>query len=106
MSQNIEGKKFTCNICEKIFSSEQKQNQHIKTVHGEENFFECNVCIRSFKWKKTLIIHVENNHQGKHHDCKSCGKVFARYESLTNHIKNVHERKRNYKCNYLSLIHI
>ena len=35
---------FKCEICEKIFLTNQNKNQHIKSAHGEAKIFTCNVC--------------------------------------------------------------
>ena len=91
-------KSFSCEICEKNFSSSAYKKQHIGIVHEEEKKFICNICSSSFGSKTELSFHIENNHQGEHHACKCCGKVFARSGGLEKHIKAIHESQRNYKC--------
>ena len=41
---NVE-KKFICEICEKIFSTEYLKSKHVNLVHGEQKKIKCNVCI-------------------------------------------------------------
>ena len=50
-SEQIEGKIFKCEICEKTFSTNQSMSQHISIVHGEAKNFECNVCSKNFGHK-------------------------------------------------------
>ena len=66
---------FTCEICEKKFSSTVSKKKHIKVVH--EKKFVCNVCHRSFGQQKDLARHIENNHGAKIHSCKFCSKMFS-----------------------------
>ena len=75
-------KNFTCEICEKTFSTNQGKDKHISIVHGEVKKFVCNVCCKTFGHNHELLIHMETNHKIKDHYCKLCGKVFARYGSL------------------------
>ena len=39
---------FTCEICEKTFSTNKNKDKHIKIVHGEVKIFECSVCSKKF----------------------------------------------------------
>ena len=75
-------KHFSCEICEKTFSSNTYKNQHIRIVHGEVKNFECGVCSKKFGHKQKLTIHVENNHNKINHICKFCVKVFSHESHL------------------------
>ena len=68
--QQIVNQKISCEICERCFSSNGKKNRHIKTIHGNEKIFECNVCHKFFGYKQALTIHIENNHENQQHNCK------------------------------------
>ena len=92
IAQKIERHSFTCEICEKSFSSNLYKKRHIQIVHGDEKFFECNICHKRYGYENELIGHVERNHEQKHHSCDFCGKIFTSFGVLTNHIKNIHER--------------
>ena len=54
-------RKFTCEICEKSFTTNKWKDKHIGIVHGEEKEFECNVCTRVFGNPGTLLFHVKNS---------------------------------------------
>ena len=65
-SKNMANTNLTCEICSKEFSSNRTKKQHITVVHGESKNFLCSVCNKIFGYKNELMVHVENNHQGKH----------------------------------------
>ena len=58
-------KNFSCEICEKTFSTNKCKDKHINIVHGEVKNFECNICSKSFGEKKQFILHIETNHNTK-----------------------------------------
>ena len=93
-------KNFTCEICEKTFSTNNSKDKHISTVHGEVKKFECNIYSKPFGLKHELMSHVENNHQAKDQKCKFCAKMFSNFGRLSQHITKIHEAQRNYKCDY------
>ena len=58
-------KNFSCEICEKTFSTNKCKNKHKNVVHGEVKKYECYICSKTFSEKKKLIIHIDTNHKGK-----------------------------------------
>ena len=63
-------KKFTCEICERAFSTNQNKKRHISTFHGEVKMFDCNVCSKKFGRNDELMGHIENNHKVKDQKCR------------------------------------
>jgi uncharacterized C2H2 Zn-finger protein len=53
--------RYTCEICERVFTLKQHLTRHHDTVHGRQR-----------------------------HPCTTCGKVFTRRENLMNHYKKAH----------------
>ena len=63
---------FKCEICEKCFKTNHLKNQHLRTVHGEEKKFQCNVCSQIFGEKNKLKSHEDQKTAlGR----KFCGKT-------------------------------
>ena len=50
------------------------------------NFFDCDVCERTFKFKSQLTIHKRTHTQEKALKCKNCNKSFTQKNSLTRHM--------------------
>ena len=65
---------------------------------------KCDVCLKSFKNKKTLTFHVKYVHQNMWHyerkpaKCEICYKTFKCNNNLKNHKATVHLGQRNYIC--------
>ncbi|KAJ8873557.1 hypothetical protein PR048_024375 [Dryococelus australis] len=94
---------FTCEVCYKVFLSEEKLVKHKKNSHKEETssntyrgtyqlFFVCELCGSSHHSKSERWRHVYKCHGGEailRCDRGSCGKVFTtralRHEHCTNH---------------------
>ena len=81
-SENMETKKFECNICERGFSTNQYKNQHFSTVHGDMKMFTCNVCSQTFGHKHILANHLEIHEGKRKNKCNTCGKFFTTSRSL------------------------
>ena len=96
--QQIVEQNFTCEICEKAFSTKKNKDQHVTIVHGEVKKFDCNVCDKKFGKNLDLVIHIQNNHQAKDKKCDFCAKRFANFGRLSNHIKTIHESQSKYEC--------
>ena len=74
--QNASNKQHKCEICEKVFKTQQTFKNHFRIVHdNKEEVITCNICTKTFK-KQT---------------------------ELNNHIKRVHGGNKNYKCNFCSI---
>ena len=43
-----EGKRYTCNFCEKTYQTEAVLNTHIETLHIKSQEFKCDICDGSF----------------------------------------------------------
>ena len=92
---NSSPKNYTCEICEKKFSTNHYKKQHIKRIHEDVKKFICNLCSKNFVEKKELSIHIENNHKKSNHTCDSCGKSLSQ-SALRKHINTVHSITRNW----------
>ena len=88
------GKNYKCDVseCNKYFSSAEKLNFHIKTVHG----YKCDKCEKAFIQLDLLKIHVKTVHEvQKGYKCNLCNKDFATNNYLKKHKRLTHEGIKN-----------
>ena len=93
MRAQHENKRFHCYICEKSFSKGLKS--HMKSVHGEEKLFRCEVCQMKFGSYKSFLKHgiIENHIQPK--TCTVCSKIYSSSLAKMEHDKKCHVGGKN-----------
>ncbi|XP_050436519.1 zinc finger protein 91-like [Adelges cooleyi] len=90
--------KINCDLCCKIFTSNQSFKKHCDIVHnkGTKDFL-CDLCPKTFYEKQHLQIHMTVHTGEKSHTCTTCGKNFARLYTLLMH-QRVHTGEKPYTC--------
>ena len=89
--------KFSCEICDKVFTWKYNLDIHVFTVHEEKKPFSCSLCNMSFMKKSNFDTHYQSKHAEKSnfYECKKCDIIFLNKEKLDMHIKAVHEEKNS-----------
>jgi uncharacterized Zn-finger protein len=98
---------FSCEVCQKKFSSKYSLTRHF-LKHKKENANEkekCNYCSYETVWKKNLITHIRTKHMDllpkeaadEMPKCSFCGKKFATFSRLFRH-ENIHTGMKPFKC--------
>ena len=59
--------------------------------------FECDVCLKKFKFKSALKIHYRIHTGKKPFACKICDRKFAQKSNLIQH-QATHSEVKSYKC--------
>lgn len=98
--------KFTCDSCNKSFSSSRKLESHMKNIHqsgksksagSEDNessdddddstkTFTCDACPKKFKKPSLLARHIKTHDPNKRpHECAKCQKRFPSQVALVRH---------------------
>lgn len=91
---------FNCDICDKVFWSENRFIQHQRT-HVVSKSHKCQYCERSFQHSENLKRHVSTVHERskvKRCVCEHCGKTFNYQMNLQEHIMSAHRQKQPYIC--------
>ena len=93
---------FTCEICDKSFTTKYVMSTHIKSEHlGIKRMFQCSQCGKKFRQRNSYKMHM-NAHLGiKPYVCDLCGKSFSYHKSLKEH-KYMHETFKRFQCKLCS----
>ena len=90
-----------CDICGKVYKSQEGLKSHRHDVHDKLKPFECTICMAKFSRQPHLAEHVANVHEGKKEfKCPEtdCNKSFGYKGKLKVHIRTVHLKLRLHKC--------
>ncbi|XP_044154405.1 oocyte zinc finger protein XlCOF6-like [Bufo gargarizans] len=77
--------------------SDQSQNDHRVTGHGESEIFTCSECGKNFKTKCSLYRHEKMHKNERPFLCSECGKCFIQRSHLVQHQKN-HRGEKPFSC--------
>ena len=94
---NIEDKKdeiaadgYICEVCCKVFTSENAIRNHRERVHSDKRF-ACHLCDKVLKTREAIKKHIASIHTGeRNYICKHCGKAFSDASSRNSHEKYQH----------------
>ncbi|XP_063632122.1 PR domain zinc finger protein 5-like [Cydia splendana] len=98
------GGSFPCEICKKVYTTQQKYKNHVDTVHKLVKRFKCPKCPERFseyfrRQKHLVQIH---NLAPLQYKCNVCDKSFDRRYTLSRHMKRDHLEERDYQCQLCS----
>ncbi|XP_060803084.1 zinc finger protein 695 isoform X3 [Amyelois transitella] len=92
-------KKFLCDICGKIASSNAQLYQH-RTIHRNVFPYKCDVCPYQGRTLDLLKVHKRSHMVDKPFKCTQCPKSTTTSSNLAKHMRHVHSTNRPYKCSY------
>jgi hypothetical protein len=96
----ITKKTFTCELCNKGFSTKSNLKQHTRSIHDNTIAFNCNKCDKVFNQKSNFKYHIKTVHEKiKSFHCDKCDKYFFQKTSLKYHISAVHKGIKPFSCN-------
>lgn len=91
--------KFECELCNRLFRSQECHLKHVKTCKDVGDKFKCSCCVRRFTNKYKLNHHMKQSHTNMlPFNCKTCDKKFEKSVQLRNHIHEAHLGGKPYRC--------
>ena len=89
-----EQEKFQCPKCLKLFKTKRILKIHILRIHEKRKDYICETCKKTFATSQQLKRHILLIHEKrKDHVCITCNKAFTIKEYLRRHIEGVHLKK-------------
>lgn len=94
--------RFWCAHCDEKFSRKEKLLFHLQTNHFPEleKPFTCNVCDKSFAFKRMLKDHAVVHESKRPFECPKCDLSFKLATYRKKHMRKVHEAGVRYYCAY------
>ncbi|XP_032526287.2 zinc finger protein 28-like isoform X2 [Danaus plexippus] len=98
------GGAYPCDICKKVYTTQQKHKNHVDTVHKMIKRFKCTKCPERFSEYFRRQKHLVEVHglAPLHYKCNVCDKAFDRRYTLSRHMKRDHLEERDYQCQLCS----
>ena len=88
-----------CQECGQSFSSKNKMERHIKTIHEDIKDFTCEYCRKELTSSHGLKSHIESIHMGIKHKCPHCENDYSTQQALKKHVQTTHSQDTCYICN-------
>ena len=84
--RNDEGRKYTCNVCNKSFSNKIVLLGH-RRIHFGQKSYTCHACHKSFLRQSDLKRHIIVHTGEKPYVCTYCTKRYSQAATLVKHIQ-------------------
>jgi len=78
---------YQCPTCDKSYLTATHLKHHVDAIHSSANQFVCNVCHKSFPYKRSYKLHRRLHTGDRPFTCPTCGKSFITQAALREHEK-------------------
>ncbi|KAK9512983.1 hypothetical protein O3M35_001281 [Rhynocoris fuscipes] len=89
---------MVCKVCSQIIPADITMSEHMNRKHSNNKSHVCMLCDKAFRFKSSLMQHVNSHAVLTSHRCKICGRSFNSTEELDDHVKTHRAIKREYTC--------
>lgn len=96
---------FDCKDCDRVFKTEGALQQHIRDSSTHSATFDCTECRRNFKTEEALQQHTRDSPAHPTvFNCSECSRVFRTEEALQQHIRDSPVHPTRFDCNECSRV--
>lgn len=94
---------YKCNLCDRylpkrcMYEFHMRDHRHNTLTELPEHIFKCGKCLKLFKTKELLTLHMLEHGKEKNFVCDTCGRVFTRQDYLYKH-KLTHTGVKSHQC--------
>ncbi|XP_045780801.1 zinc finger protein 62-like [Maniola jurtina] len=83
--------KYLCTQCPARYVTRGRLNDHVKLKHTKPQY-KCTYCVKAYHSSLYLQRHIDAAHLGiKSHECNLCSKTFSYRKKLLEHLKIIHK---------------
>lgn len=86
-----------CDVCQKKFHTLTRLTEH-SVVHTRERKFTCEICGAKLVSKLAMVCHRRRHTGEKPYECESCGEKFISSSRLNEHAKRRHKTGAMFVC--------
>ena len=88
---------YQCDLCEALFDTKRKMNEHRRAIHIRGKKYKCDVCPKSFIGKTLLEKHKRSHTGERPFKCTECGAGFTQKGNLNTHFL-LHTKENPFEC--------
>ncbi|KOC67303.1 Vascular endothelial zinc finger 1, partial [Habropoda laboriosa] len=84
-----------CEACGRLFNRKYHFNRHVIDCRHSKEVFKCDICMRKYRHKSSLVHHLKIAHHDHYtrndspkFTCNVCNKVYSRFGCFENHMKS------------------